>query len=335
MSTEYEFGQISNITDVLLKHDLQNKHFVITGASGLIGKACNAYLKYLNEKYKLNIIVTLITTSHQKLCEPCYRSWDNFPEEFDFLIHAGAPTSSLLFKERPTEVFSDIVSKTRVCLEQQKKNPGSKGVFLSTLEIYGQSQNETLLEEDLGFIDIDNPRSSYPLGKRASEFLVKSYAKEFGIKASIARLTQTFGTGVRWEDPRVFAYFGRCCLMNEDIVLATPGKLKRAYLDVLDAVSGIFFILLNGEQGESYNVSNDSNYYSVVELAGLFITQNKRCQIKFNYDSEIAANFAPQIGTNLDISKLKGLGWVPNVNLAKTIEALLNSMQATRGDKND
>ena len=84
-----------------------------------------------------------------------------------------------------------------------------------------------------------SPRSAYPLGKRAAEFLCAAYAAQFGVNVKVARLTQTFGAGVASDDKRVFAQFARSVANSEDIVLHTTGESAKPYCYSTDSVSAI------------------------------------------------------------------------------------------------
>ena len=329
MCTDYNFSELNNLKKINLAH-LRNKTIVVTGATGLIGRALVSCFEYLSKVHELNINIIKVSKScNQNECSG-YVSWDEFPDKFDFLIHAGAPTASSYFANNPVETFSEILHKTEICLTKQLKNSNCKSVFLSTIEVYGEGDGNILRECELKSINIDNPRSSYPLGKRCSEFLIKAYTKQYGVHSSIARLTQTFGTGVQWHDQRVFAYFGRCLLEQKDIVLATEGLLKRPYLDILDAITGIVYILLYGKDGESYNLSNPMNYVSIKELAQKFIDKSKKIHCRSERDPDMAKKFAPQSGINLSVDKIQGLGWTPERTLDRTIDDLLNSLKVTR-----
>ena len=75
-------------------------------------------------------------------------------------------------------------------------------IYLSSLEVYGtpQPDQEKIREADYGYIEPLNVRSSYSEGKRMVECLCASYAKEYEVPVKIARLSQTFGPGVTYED---------------------------------------------------------------------------------------------------------------------------------------
>ena len=94
-------------------------------------------------------------------------------------------------------------------------------VYLSSLEVYGtpDGTKEFITESDYGYIDPLQARSSYSEGKRMVECLCKAYQEEYGVPVRVARLSQTFGTGVAYDDGRVFAEFARCAMEKKDIVL--------------------------------------------------------------------------------------------------------------------
>ena len=124
-------------------------------------------------------------------------------------------------------------------------------VYLSSLEVYGKTEKEQIKEEDLGYIDILTPRSSYSEGKRMSETMCISYAQEYNVPVKIARLAQTFGAGVSKDDNRVFAQFAKSVINNENIILHTKGETKRNYCYTTDAVRGIFTILTKGGKNQA------------------------------------------------------------------------------------
>lgn len=66
-----------------------------------------------------------------------------------------------------------------------------------------------MTEDDLGYINHLDTRSSYSEGKRACECYCYAYAKEYGVNVTIARLAQTFGPGVAGEDNRVSIQFAK------------------------------------------------------------------------------------------------------------------------------
>ena len=86
-----------------------------------------------------------------------------------------------------------------------------------------------------------------------------SYFSEYKLPVKIARLSQTIGAGVDYNDNRVFVQFARNVIEHKNIILHTDGKSEGNYCYIRDAVEGIFTVLLLGVSGEAYNVSKLEN----------------------------------------------------------------------------
>ena len=92
------------------------------------------------------------------------------------------------------ETIDTIVNGTKNVLDLARKKNVSGVVFLSSMEVFGTTtERRPLSENDLGYIDLSSPRSSYPEGKRFAENMCCSYASEYSVPVTAARLVQTFG----------------------------------------------------------------------------------------------------------------------------------------------
>ena len=204
-------------------------------------------------------------------------------------------------------------------------------VYISSMEVYGivNSKITDVKEEDLGYINPLEVRSSYSEGKRAAECLCKAYSSEYDVNVKIARLAQTFGAGIGKEENRVFAQFARSVMRDEDIVLHTNGEKANCYCYTSDAVVGILILLLNGEKGQAYNVANTESFCSIRELAEKFIELRKNNDSTLVFDiPDNAANFgyAPCSIMRLNSEKMQSLGWKPKKDILQMIQRLMESM---------
>ena len=251
---------------------------------------------------------------------------DLYNTEFDYIVHCASPTSSELFLKKPVDVIEQTFAMNKLCFESMQKFE-ARGVMLSSVEVYGDvNKSYTVNENDFGEIDYQKLRSSYPIAKRLLEFLIKANVYQNNINVSGVRLTQTFGEGVKPGDARVFAYCAESVLNNKNIILATTGALKRSYLDVLDAAIAIILVLLKGQAGEIYNVSNPNNFMSILELATKIIG-NRDLKVEVQLDKRMAAKFSYPVGINMSIDKIGMLGWRPKVEFQETIDALFYSLK--------
>lgn len=251
----------------------------------------------------------------------------SFAGDVDWVVHAAAETSSRAFVDRPVEVIRTVVAGTANVLECVRAVHARSAVFLSTMEVYGAPTADPVTEEDYGYLDPIAVRSSYPEAKRLAENLCVAYAHECGVPVKIARLTQTFGPGVKRGDRRVFAQFAEAVLEKRDIVLHTEGRTARCYCDLDDAVSAIVLLLEKGKDGEAYNVANPATFCTIREMAESLCAEHPSCKVVVDTRAAAGCGYAPEFRMRLDISKIKALGWRPTRDLAEMFERLVESMR--------
>jgi len=319
------------------------KKILITGASGLIGSAIVFALLSWNRQHEEKIHVIALARNQAK-CEALFSEYltdgleilisdvCNLPISdmgLDYIIHGASQTSSRGFVETPVETIMTALDGTRNLLKLAQINHVKGFVYLSSMEIYGTpATDEKIDETHPSNLDVLQVRSCYPESKRMCENLCVSYASEYDVPAKIVRLTQTFGTGVVYNDGRVFAEFARCVLEKRNIILKTKGETKRCYLYTADAVTAILTVLLNGEPGQAYNAANEETYCSIFEMACTVANISKdNIQVVIEENTDIQKlGYAPTLKMNLSTEKLKSLGWVPHYGLTAMYERMMKSM---------
>ena len=173
--------------------------------------------------------------------------------------------------------------------------------------------NDYYLYEDSGGINCitECPENYEP----NSEKLCIKYAKGSLVNTTIVRLAQTFGPGLEENDNRVFSEFLNCAKENKDIVLKTTGESKRCYLYTADAVTGILTVLLKGNTGEIYNVSNPDTFCSIKQMAELVAHEIAQDRIKVIIENNDNSKYPATHSWNINSDKLKSLGWTPTRKL--------------------
>ncbi len=319
---------IKNIINDFDMSVFDGKTILVTGATGLIGKLCVKSL--LNSGYNTQVIALVRDEEKAKNIfgeskRLTYLVQDinqriNTTRRVDYIIHAASTTSSKDFVEKPVETIYTAINGSRNVLEFAKNKRLEGMVYLSSLEIYGVNEKENIKEEDYGYIDILNPRSSYSESKKMVETMCISYGTEYGVPVKIARLAQTFGAGVSISDNRVFAQFAKAIINKENIILHTKGETKRNYCYTTDAVRGIFTILTKGENNNAYNVANENSYCSISEMAHLL--ENEYTKVEYKID-EVNRGYNPTVKIALNTEKLNALGWEAKVNLKEMFDRLI------------
>lgn len=326
---------IEEITEQVSLEELKGSTVLVTGATGLIGSQVVKTLACFNRLKDMKIVILALVRNRekaQKVFGSLLERGDvrlvlgdvnqklQIEEPLDYIVHGASPTSSRYFVTNPVETITTAIDGTRNVLECAKDKQVKGMVYLSSLEVYGVPQTEdgTVTEADYGYIDPLNVRSSYSEGKRMVECLCASYAKEYQVPVKVARLSQTFGAGVEYHDGRVFAEFARCAVEKRNIVLHTAGNTLRTYCYTKDAVAALLTILVKGEEGSAYNVTNKNTAVTIREMAQCVcdIFPESGISVEFDMPKDLASfGYNPEMVIKLDAQKLEKLGWHATVDL--------------------
>ena len=314
---------------------LRDTRILITGATGLIGSNLVSALAYLSEEIGLDIHTDCLVRNKGKAekildSEPLAIACINFIEadmttwkpiegtHYDHILHLASPTSSSYFLDHAVELIHLVFEATSNLLEVARKT-GAVFTYFSSMEVYGTPHDDVKIKED--FIgcapQMMNARSSYSEGKRLCETLCRSYFEEYGLPINTVRLAQTIGPKISVDDNRVVAQFARCSKNGEDIVLKTNGESKRSYIYTMDAVAAVLTVMTKGVRGEAYNIANEENYCSILDMATMVAHEisNDRISVKIEIDKQASKAYPPSHCLNLDCSKLRSLGWKPSIGL--------------------
>lgn len=322
----------------LWKH-IDGTTLCVTGSTGIV---CSYFVKMIISFVERGIIechlvlpVRNINKAKKMFGESScisYYQWsmdNSFPEiqeNIDYLVHGACPTSSSDFVKLPVETVMTICHGTCNVLDYCKNKKLKKVILLSTMEVYGEISGK-INEKRFGSLDSMAVRNSYPESKKISELLFSSYYKEYQVPTCVLRLAQSFGSGVRQEDRRVFAEFAQCAIKKQDITLYSDGSNKSTYISLRDASYAILFVLLMGECGQAYNAANEKTYCSILEMAHLVLKYfgTPNAQIVFGYDDSRSESFRKSSQLFLDASKLRDLGWEAHDDLLYMYDDMINA----------
>ena len=328
---------------------LRGKTVLVTGATGLIGGQVVMTLLNANAERGLGLKVIAAVRSREK-AEKLFRYADkdalellvqdvqapySYEGSIDYIIHGASITSSKAFVDTPVETIFTAINGTRNLLDLAREKQVEGMVYLSSLEVYGvvDFSLASVDEKTFGSIDPMSVRSSYSEGKRIVETLCTSYAHEYSVPVKVARLCQSMGAGVGYNDGRVFAQFARAIIEGKDIVLMTDGSTERNYCYISDAVTGILTVLLKGDTAEAYNVANKDTLISIRGMAEMLIENYPESGTKlvFNIAEDVTKlGYNPKVKMNLATDKAEALGWRAETGLKEMFDRLIESMKIDR-----
>lgn len=258
---------LSNILSVKGIETLKGKSILITGATGLIGVHMIDALMKLGD-----VKVYAVGRSKETAAKRLGEYYDNpdfifieqdvclpFPEglKVDYVIPGASNTHPLAYSQFPIETIMINVKGAEHALELAART-NAVVLYPSTVEVYGNARgNDVFTEDYTGQLNLATSRSCYTESKRVSEALCQSYIAERGVDVKIARLSRIFGPTMLASDTKASSQFIKKALAGEDIVLKSKGDQYFSYTYVTDAVAAMLHIMINGETGKAYNISND------------------------------------------------------------------------------
>lgn len=326
---------------------LQNKSFMISGATGMIGRFLIDVIMEKNESDDLNCHVYALGRDKAKAASRFERHMesDNFTfvecdindkidAEFgkmDFILHAASNTHPVAYSTDPIGTVVTNIIGTDNLLKYAVAHDTERFVFASSVEVYGENRGDTeyFSEDYCGYIDCNTLRAGYPESKRAGEALCQAYAKAHNLSVVLPRLSRTFGPTMLMSDSKAISQFIKKGIAKEDIVLKSEGTQLYSYTYVADAVSGLLYCLFEGEDGEAYNISDPSCDCLMRELAQTIADYVGKKVVFEIPDKTEAAGYSKATKAILDNTKLKSIGWKAMFDMKEglehTIEILGNS----------
>jgi UDP-glucose 4-epimerase len=318
-------------------HDLSEyagKRVLITGGLGFLGSNVAHKLvplgadvtvldtldpRYGGNRYNIEphadrVRVVIGDVRDQALVEPLI-------ERADVIFHFAAQVSYI---DSLTIPFEDLDVDCRgqlVLLEACRKlNRRAKIVFSSSRMVLGR-----IIEDPMTEHHPTNPLSLYGTHKLTAEKYHQIYAKEFGIRSAIIRITNPYGhrQQIKHSKYSVPGWFMRLAMERKPISIFGDGKQLRDYIYVDDLVeAAVRLPLFDSTDGQIFNCgSGDSTEFremveAVVEAVGTgsvaYVPWPK------DYEKIETGDF------RTDISKLsQAIGWRPQVTLREGMRRMV------------
>ena len=307
----------------------QNKSILLSGATGLLGSFLVDVLMQKNV-YGLNCTVYALGRSQQK-AEKRFSKWFgnnhlvflpcdvNLPlievpvATVDYVLHLASNTHPMQYSIDPIGTITTNIIGLQNMLDFAFSHNARRFAYASSNEVYGENRGDIDLfhESYCGYINSNTLRAGYPESKRCGEALCQAYKAQKGLDVVIPRFTRSYGPTMQLSDTKAISQFILNAINNIDIVLKSSGTQNYSYTYMADAVFGLLTIVLNGENGEAYNIADEKSNITLRELAEVIAREAGTKVILDTPSSVEAAGYSKATKALLDGKKLKDLGWKP------------------------
>lgn len=336
----YYQEDLSNILSISGIEQIRGKRFLITGASGLIGLCLiDALMRYNTQGADISIYA--VGRSKEKaalrLGEYFLDSHFHFVEQdvrlplpqslnVDYIIPLASNTHPLAYSKYPIETIEINVKGSEYAL-QKAMECGATVLYPSTVEIYGHARNNDVFTEDYtGSLNLSTSRSCYTESKRVSEALCQSYLAEKAVEVKIVRLSRVFGPTMLMDDTKASSQFIKKALLGEDVVLKSNGEQFFSYTYVADAVAAMLYVLIHGEAGVAYNISNKDCCIHLKEFAEICAEFCGKRVIFEIPDEEEKKGYSVALQAVMDNHRINSIGWQESYRIDDAIKRTINCL---------
>lgn len=276
-----------------------NKLILVTGGAGFIGTALCARL--MNEGHRVISLDNYFAGSREHQVEGVdYREGHtkdialHVPETPDLVYHLGEYSRVEKSLDEPALVWDLNKAGTAGVLEFCRAK-GSKLVYAGSSTKFGDG-------------GLGRDQSPYAWAKATNTELVRNYGDWYGMPYAITYFYNVYGPGERaGAYGTVIEIFRQKRLSGETLRVNAPGTQKRNFTHIDDIIQGLMLV---GEKGigDDFGIG-DERAYSILEVAELFGGE-------VLMGPEVAGN---RMGSDIDTSKTRLLGWEPTHALADYI----------------
>jgi UDP-glucose 4-epimerase len=233
-------------------------------------------------------------------------------EGCDFVFHLQANADVRGGKDNTRIDLDQNIIATWNVLEAMRLNEVQGMAFSSTAAVYGEPEVFPTPETYASL-----QTSLYGASKLAGEAMIQAYCEYFGMRCFIYRFVSWIGE--RYSHGIIFDLMKKLQRDRTRLPLLGDGTQQKSYLYVKDGVRGIMLAIEKcQEQKNICNLGHDY-FLTVVEVAKILLDEAglQGVQLEFAGGKRGWIGDSPLV--HLDTSKLKALGWQPQVSIEEGI----------------
>ena len=207
-------------------------------------------------------------------------------------------------------------------------------LFLGSSCIYPRDCAQPIKEEYLLTGPLELTNSAYAVAKIAGIELIKSYRKQYGYKWISAMPTNLYGPNDNFDlenshvFPALIRKFSEAAKSGNSVQLWGTGSPKREFLHVDDLAKAVAVLLAKYDSDSHINIGSGEDV-TIKDLA-------TSIAMATGFTGEIKWDASKPDGTPrkvMDVSRIKALGWKPEISLQDGITQTVEWYQANKMSK--
>lgn len=299
---------------------------LVTGVAGFIGShlgerlidigyeviGVDGFISYYSREIKERNLTKLMKSSRFKFIEGNLLDLDlaSIISDVDYIFHQAAQAGVRTSWGADFYIYTENnIRATQYLLESSKNKKIKKFIYASSSSIYGNCVDIPMRENSAPL-----PVSPYGVTKLAGEQLCYLYWKNYGIPVISLRYFTVYGP--RQRPDMAFNRFTKAILEDKEIIVYGDGEQTRDFTYIDDIVNANILAMINGINGNVYNIGGGSriDLNNVIKL--LEIITGKLAKIKKSENQ-----YGDMRDTLADITKAKmELGYNPVVKIEEGLE---------------
>ena len=295
-----------------------NSRIYVAGHLGLVG---SAILRALQQKGFENLITRTHSELELKDSTAVREFFADTKPEYVFL--AAAKVGGIHANNTyPAEFIHENLLLQANVIHESWRHEVVKLIFLGSSCIYPKQCPQPIKEEYLLTGKLESTNDAYAIAKIAGIKTCQSYNKQYGTNYLSVMPTNLYGINDNFHPenshvvPSLIRKFHKAKIMNsESVNIWGDGTPRREFLHTDDLAAAVLFLMENYNDSEIVNVGCGQDQ-TIMELAET-IQEVVGFKGYINFDSSYP-NGTPQ--KILDISKIKLLGWEPNIPLKEGLK---------------
>jgi UDP-glucose 4-epimerase len=242
-------------------------------------------------------------------------------EDCDFVFHLQANADVRGGMQLTRVDLEQNTIATWNILEAMRINKSGHIVFASSATVYGEPE---IFPTPESYAPLQT--SLYGASKLAGEAMIQAYSEYFGITCYIFRFVSWIGE--RYTHGVIFDFIEKLSADAGVLEVLGDGKQRKSYLDVTDGVNGIFHAIRNAKERKNiFNLGHDS-FMNVLDLAEIVVAELGLKGVRYYTTGGERGWLGDSPFVHLDTSKLKALGWQPQVSIEQGVRNTVRYLQA-------